>query len=190
DGDLARQIAFLDRSRDFGDVAHLRREVGRQLVDVVGQVLPGPGCSGHVSLAAQPSCSADLAGDARDLAGEGVQLVDHPVDGVLQFEDLAADVDGDLPGEVAFRDGGCDIRDVAHLGGEVARHGVHVVGQVAPCAGGAGHIGLAAQAPLGSDLAGDAGDLGGERIQLIDHHVDGVLELQNLTLNLDGDLFR
>src|SRR5205085_11659955 len=53
DGDLARQIAFLDRSRDFGDVAHLRREVGRQGVDVVWEVLRGPECSGHGSLAAQ-----------------------------------------------------------------------------------------------------------------------------------------
>src|SRR5205085_9378823 len=96
DGDLARQIAFLDRSRDFGDVAHLRGEVGRQLVDVVGQVLPGTRCSGHVSLAAQPSFSADLAGDAGHLGGEGIQLVDHHVDGVLELQNLALNLDGDL----------------------------------------------------------------------------------------------
>src|SRR3712207_7943413 len=40
--------------------------------------------------------SADLLRDTRDLGGERRQLVDHGVDGVLQLEDLAARVDGDL----------------------------------------------------------------------------------------------
>ena len=37
--------------------------------------------------------------------GERVQLVDHRVDGVLELEDLALDVDGDLAREVAVGDG-------------------------------------------------------------------------------------
>src|SRR6202050_1130705 len=40
---------------------------------------------------------------ARPLGGEGVELVDHGVDGVLQLEDLALHVDGDLAREVAAR---------------------------------------------------------------------------------------
>ncbi len=48
-------------------------------------------------------------------------------------------------------------------------HQVHVVGEVLPGAGDAGHLGLPAQLALGADLAGDAGDLAGERAQLIDH---------------------
>ena len=43
-----------------------------------------------------------------------------------------------------------------------------------------GTSGLAAELALGADLAGDAGDFGGEGAQLIDHRVDGVLELQDL----------
>ena len=39
---------------------------------------------------------ADLARDARDLGGERAQLLDHRVDGFLQLQDLAADVDRDL----------------------------------------------------------------------------------------------
>ncbi len=42
-------------------------------------------------------------------------------------------------------------------------HRVHRVGQVAPGAGHAGHPGLAAEHALGADLAGDPGDLVGER---------------------------
>src|SRR5690606_41881061 len=41
---------------------------------------------------------------------------------------------------------------------------------------------------LGADLAGDPGDLGGERGQLVDHRVHGRLELQDLALRVDVDL--
>ena len=54
-------------------------------------------------------------------AANDAQLVDHRVDGVLQLEDLALDVDGDLAREVAARDGGGHLGDVADLRGEVGR---------------------------------------------------------------------
>ena len=115
-----------------------------------------------LGLSAQLALGADLAGDAGHLGGEGVELVDHRVDGVLQLEDLALDVDGDLLGEVAVGDGGGDLGDVAHLAGEVAGHAVDVVGEVLPDAGHAPDLGLAAELALGADLAGDAGHFGGE----------------------------
>ena len=48
--------------------------------------------------------------------GERAELIDHRVDGVLQLEDLALDVDGDLLRQVAVGDGGRHLGDVAHLG--------------------------------------------------------------------------
>ena len=81
-----------------------------------------PGHPAHLGLAAELALGADLAGDAGHLRGEAVELVDHRVDGVLELEDLALDVDGDLLGEVAVGDGGGDLGDVAHLVGEVAGH--------------------------------------------------------------------
>ncbi|MFN8077834.1 MAG: hypothetical protein U0Q15_20775 [Kineosporiaceae bacterium] len=131
---------------------------------------------------------ADLAGDAGDLGGEGGQLVDHRVDGGLELEQLALDVDGDLLAEVAPRDRGGHLGDVADLGGEVARHAVHRVGEVLPGAGHARHLGLAAEAPLGADLAGHAGDLVGERLQRARHRVERVGELGDLAAGVDGDL--
>src|SRR5581483_10697050 len=101
---------------------------------------------------------ADLAGDARDLVGEGRQLVDHRVDRVLELEHLAFRVDRDLAGEVAVRDGGGDVGDVPHLGGEVVRHEVHRVGEDLPRAGDALHVRLAAELAVGADLAGHARD--------------------------------
>ena len=91
-------------------------------VDRVGEVLPGAGDAGHLGLAAELALGADLARDARDLGGERAQLIDHRVDGVLQLEDLALDVDGDLARQVAARDGGRHLGDVAHLRGEVRAH--------------------------------------------------------------------
>ena len=89
--------------------------------------------------------------------GEAVELVDHRVDRVLQLQDLAADVDRHLLGQVAVGDGGGDLGDVADLAGEVAGHAVDAVGQVLPDARHALDLGLAAELPLGADLAGDAG---------------------------------
>ena len=99
----------------FGDVAHLRGEVGRQQVDVVGQVLPGAGHAGHRGLAAEPAFGADFARHARHFAGEPVELVHHRVDGFLELQDLARHVHGDLLRKVAAGDGGRDFGDVADL---------------------------------------------------------------------------
>src|SRR6185503_11184267 len=153
---------------------HLGRQVAGHQVDVVGQVLPGAGHAAHVRLAAQLPFRADLAGHAGHLRAERTELVDHGVDRVLQLQDLALDVDGDLLGEVPVRDGGRHLGDVAHLTRQVAGHRVDGVGQVLPRARDAAHVGLSAQLPFRADLAGHAGDLGGEGRQLVDHRVDRV----------------
>ena len=137
--DLARQVAARDGRRHFGDVAHLGGEVRAHDVDGVGEVLPRAGDAGHDRLHAQPSFGADFARDARHFRRERTQLFDHRVDGFLELQDFAADVDGDLLREVAVRDGNRDLGDVAHLAGEVRRHRVDVVREVLPRAGDTGH---------------------------------------------------
>ena len=128
-------MIFLDRSPlatavvDFGDVAHLAGEVRRHQVHVVGQVLPRPADALHLGLTAELAFGADFARDARHFRGEGVELVHHGVDGVLQLQNLAFDVHGDLLRQVAVRHGRGHLGDVAHLAGEVRRHRVHVVGR-------------------------------------------------------------
>ena len=191
---MTSTVIFLERSPsgdgggDVGDVADLGGQVAGHEVDAVRQVFPGTGDVAHVGLAAELSLGADLAGHAGDFGGERPELVDHGVDGVLELEDLALDVDRDLLGEVAVGDGGRDVGDVAHLGGQVAGHEIDAVGQVFPGAGDALDVGLAAELSLGADLAGHAGDFGGERAELVDHRIDGVLELEDLALDVDGDL--
>ncbi|MGX1515896.1 hypothetical protein RKD44_007184 [Streptomyces collinus] len=188
DGDPLRQVAAGDRGGHLGDGAHLAGQVGRHHVDVVGEVLPGARHPAHPGLPAQVPGRADLAGHAGDLVGEGGELVDHGVDGVLEFQDLAAGVHGDLLGEVALGHRGGHLGDVADLVGQVARHEVHRVGEIAPGAPDALDVGLAAQPSVGADLAGHAGDLVGEGGELVDHGVDGVLEFQDLAAGVHVDL--
>jgi hypothetical protein len=53
-----------------------------------------------------------------------------------------------------------------------------------------GHHRLAAELAFGADLARDARHFRGEGAQLIDHRVDGFLELEDLAAHVDGDLLR
>src|SRR5205823_864239 len=131
---------------------------------------------------------AHFLGHAGDLGRERGQLVDHGVDGVLQLEDLASGVHGDLLGQVTLGYGSGDLGDAAHLAGEVARHEVDVVGQVLPRARHAAYLGLTAELSFRAYLAGDTSDLVGEGRELVDHDVDGVLQLQDLALDVHGDL--
>ncbi|HEV7159367.1 MAG TPA: hypothetical protein VGN38_13500 [Caulobacteraceae bacterium] len=188
DGDLARKVAVGDRGGHIGDVAHLTGEIAGHQIDVVGKLLPGPADPAHLRLTAELAFGADFAGDAGDLGGERIELIDHGVDGVFQLQDLAAHVDGDLLGEIAQGHRGGHLGDVAHLTGEIAGHQVHILSQLLPGPADAPHLGLAAELAFGADLARHAGDFRGERIELIDHGVDGVFQLQDLAAHIDGDL--
>ena len=147
-----------------------------------------PATPRHLRLAAELAFGADLAGHARHLRREAVELVDHRVDGLLQLENFALHVDGDLPRQVAARHRGGHCRDVADLRREVGRHRVDGIGEVLPRARDARHDGLAAEAAVGADLARHARHFRGERPELVHHRVDGFLELQNLAAHVDGDL--
>src|SRR5439155_607613 len=175
DRDLAGQIAFGDGGGDVGDVTDLAGEVGGHGIDVVGQIFPGAGDTGHEGLAVEFAVGTDLAGDAGVFRGIAVELVDRCHDGVLA-------------GQVAFGDGGGDVGDVADLAGEVGGHGIDVVGQIFPGAGDTGHEGLAAEFTFGTDFARDAGDFRCKAVELVDHCINGVLELEDFAFDVDGDL--
>src|SRR5205085_1044561 len=128
DGDLLREVAIGDGGGDFGDVPHLTGQVGGHEVHVVGQLLPGAGDALYPCLAAQLPLRADFARHAGHFLPYTTLFRSQRVDGVLQLEDLAAHVDGDLLREVAIGDGGGDFGDVPHLAGQVGGHEVHVVG--------------------------------------------------------------
>src|SRR5262249_48685350 len=154
------------------------------------QVLP---CSRHAwnyRLHGEPALGADLARYAGHLRGESVELIDHRVDGVLQRENFALHIDGNLAREISLRHGGCHLPDLADLACQVRRHEAPAVSEVLPGAGYAGHRRLAAELAVRADLTRHAGHFGGETVKLIDHRVDGFLQLQELSFHIDRDLAR
>ena len=197
DGDLAArldahlpgEVALGDGGGHVGDGAHLVGEVRRQLVHVVGEVLPDAADFLRLRLAAELAFDTDLARDSGHLARERVELIDHRVHGVLQLEELTLHVDRDLLAEVAVGNCRGDLGDVSHLAGQVAGHEVHVVGEVLPNAADLDRdCGRLAELAFGADLARNARQLGDESVELVDHRVDRVLQLEHLAAHIGGDL--
>ena len=154
------------------------------------KILPGAGDAVHVGLAAQFAFGTHLARHARHFRCEGAELIHHGVDGVLQLQNFAAHFDRDFARKIAGGDGRGHFGDVADLVGQVAGHGVDGVGQILPGAGDAFHHRLAAELAFGTDFARHARHFAGERVELIHHDVDGVLQLQNFAAHVHRDLAR
>ena len=190
DGDLLRQVAARHGFRHRRDVAHLARQIAGHEVHVVGEILPRAGDTLHLGLTAELAFGTHFASHAGHFRGERPQLIHHRVDGVLEFQDFAADVDRDLLRQVARRHGRRHFGDVANLAGQIAGHRVHAIREIAPRAFHAAHVGLSAKFSFGTHFAGHAGHFRRERPQLIHHRVDGVLEFENFALHVDRDLLR
>ncbi len=182
DGDLVRQIAARDGGGHLRDVADLSREIAAHGVHRIGEILPGPRHSGYQRLAAQLTFRTHFSRHARDLRGEGTQLIHHRVDGFLQLQNLAAHVHGNLFRQIAVGNGDGHLRDIAHLRGQIRRHRVHAFREILPNAGHFAHLCLAAQLAVGADLARHARHLGGEHTELLDHGIDDVGGAQKLAL--------
>jgi hypothetical protein len=121
------QFAVRHRGDHFHNATHLFGEVGGHDVHGVSQILPGASRTRHLRLTAELAVGADLARDACHFRCERIELVDHRVDGILEFEDFALHVHRDLARKVAARDRRRYFRDIAHLCGEVGTEQVHVV---------------------------------------------------------------
>src|SRR5205823_12655062 len=81
------------------------------------------------------------------------ELVHHRVDRVLELEDLAFHVHRDLAREVSPRHGRRHVGDVPHLSREDDSPRLHSLAYVVRRPRHANHIRLAAEPPLGTDLA-------------------------------------
>ena len=187
-GDLFREVAVCHGSRHLCDVTNLARQVTGHEVDVVGQILPGSGNALNLCLTAEFSFRTHFTRHACYFRGKGVELVNHRVDGIFQFQNLASNVYSNLLREVAVCHGSRYLCDVAYLAGQIARHEVDVVGQVLPRSGNACHLRLPAEFPFRSHFTSNTRYLRSKGAKLIDHRVDGVLEFQDFTLHIDGDL--
>ena len=117
-------------------------------------------------------------------------MVHHRIDRVFEFENFSFHVHGDFLGQVAVRHRRGYLGNVSYLAREVTGHEIHVIGQVFPRSRDAHHLRLAAEFSFGADFARHARHFRCERIQLVHHRIDGVLEFKNLALHIDRDFFR
>ena len=143
-GDFLRQVAAGNGRGHFCDIPNLASQVAGHGVDGVGEIFPGSTNTGHLRLAAQLSVSTDFAGHARYFRCERTQLVHHRVQSVLELENFALHVDRDLARQIAASHGRRHFGNISNLTSQVAGHEVHVIGEILPRAGHAGHLRLAA----------------------------------------------
>ena len=188
--DLFGQIAIRHRSSDQRNIAHLRGKIARHEIDRISQIFPRSGNAFHFGLTTQNASGTHFARDTRNFRGKRAQSINQRVDRVLHFENLAFHINGDLPRKIATRDCRRHFSDIADLPRKIARHHVHVVGQILPRACDAAHVCLSAQFSFAAYLTCHPRDFGSKGTKLIDHRVDRVFELQNFTAHIDGDLFR
>ena len=188
DHDFLREVTVGDCRDNLDDAAHLARQIARHLVDIIGEILPRSRDPLHLRLTAELAVGTDFLRDAGDFRSERVELIDHRIDGAFELEDFAACLDCNLLGEVTLGNRGRHLGNVSDLRREISSEHIHAVGEILPGARDALHVGLPPEFPLGSDLRCDARDLRRKGTQLIHHHVDGVLESENLPLRVDGDL--
>src|SRR5207237_341230 len=155
------------------DVADLIGQIACHRVDAVSKILPRTGHSADIRLTAELAFGSHLARHARHFRSEGVELIHHGVDGVLELEDLSAYVDCDLARRSTPCAGCCHLRDVADLPGQIACHGVDAVGKILPGTANASDIGLAAQLAFRTHFARHAGDFRRKAVELVHHRIDG-----------------
>ena len=96
----------------------------------------------------------------------------------------------ELLAQVAGRDGCDNLDDPAYLVCEVRRHDIHGVGQVLPGTCHPGDLGLSSEFTLSADFARHASDFRGKGVELIDHRVNGVLQLKDFAFDIDRDFSR
>ena len=187
DGDFLGQIAVGDRDGHVGDVSDLSGQIAGHQIDVVGQVLPGAGDAGNHGLTAELSFGADLAGDTGDFGGKAFNWSTmvlmaslswriSPRTSTVIFLDRSPLATA-MVTSAMFRT--CAVRLPAMI------LTLSVRSFQAPLT--SRTLRLAAELAFGTDLAGDAGHLGGEAPQLVHHGVDGFFELEDLAADIDGD---
>ena len=185
------QVALGHRRGHRGDVADLAGQVGRHVVHVVGQVAPRtgdaldlrpgrPACPPNpprgppgsprrrTTTAGRPSCSRSSSARAISPRASTVIFCDRSpfataVDTWAMLRTWSVRLAASW---LTFSVRSRQVPDTPR------------------------HLRLTAQPALGAHLAGHPGHLVGERRQLVDHRVDGVLQLQDLALRGHGDLLR
>src|SRR5258707_1395339 len=186
-GDLSRKITVDVK----GEILELKNTINTMVDQLnafageVTRVAREVGTEGKLGGQAQVPGVAGTWKDLTDTVNFMAANLTEQVRGIVKV--VTAVANGDLKQNLTVKSKG---EVAAHLFGQVGRHEVHGVGQILPGSSHPGNFRLSAELAFGADLTRNAGNLTGERAQLVYHRVDGVLELENFALHVDGDLAR
>jgi len=171
----------------LGDGADLIGEIGGQQVDVASEIPSQvPAAPGTFAWHAEAGIvDADFARDVRDLIGEGGErCVGHVVDGVgerrppspfaCHRETLASSFRWRRRVTTLTMPRTCSVM--------VGGHEIHVVSEILPGAARRRRPAPDRRAAFRANFARHARHFGGEAVELIDHRVDGVLQLEDFAL--------
>ena len=104
-------------------------------------------------MSAQFPFDTHFARDGGYLISEDSQRLDHAVDRVSKFGDFAFRFDQQFAFQVAIRDSGHNLRDSAHLVGQITGHEIHVVSEILPRSRNAFDFGLTTEFSFGANFA-------------------------------------
>ena len=186
---LRRKIAVRDGRGHFGDVADLVGQVAGHGVHAnpsdLSSTPPTPRTSAWPpSLPSVPTSRATrVTSEANELSWSTMVLMVFFSSRISPRTSTVI-----LRRKIAVRDGRGHFGDVTNLSGQVAGHGIHGVGQIFPDTRHALHFRLAAELAFRADFARHARHFRSEGAELIDHRVDGVLQLQNFAARVHRDL--
>ena len=182
DHELLRQIPVGDRGHDAGDAAHLSGQVRGHAVHAVGQVLPRTGDAGHVRLAAQLAFGAYFARDARHFVGEGVELIDHGVDGRADAQKLTAyrlafDLQGHLLRQVPGSHRGNHARDFGRRTHQIADQRVERVPGDHPTAAPIVSFDARRHIAVATDHSSHARKFASRRVELLSQRIERISDV-------------
>src|SRR5207237_9344913 len=135
-------------------------------IHVVGEILPRTTDTRHFCLPAQLTLSSYFARNTGYFRRKRAELINHRVDRILELENLSTRVSRDFPRQISARNRCGNVSDVSHLTSEIARHEIHVVGEIFPRSTDVRHLSLPTELSLRSYLARDTRYFVGESIRL------------------------
>ena len=189
-GQFLLQVTCCYRCYHLGYTAYLAGKVGCHHVHRVCKVLPCTCHTFYFGLAAQFTFGTHFTSHTCYFECEGVELVHHGIDGVLQVKYFSFHIYRYLLREVTAGYSFCHFGYVAYLAGKVTCHLVHRVGQVFPCTRNTRHKCLTTQLTICTHLTCYAGYFRCEGTQLVHHCIQGFLQLQYFTAHIHGYLTR
>src|SRR5690348_16635556 len=94
--------------------------------------LPDTTNTSYLSLSSQLSFSSYFTSYTSYFTSEGLELVHHGIDCILQLEDFSFGICCHLLGKISIGYGSCYLSDSSYLACKIGSHSIYIIGQILP----------------------------------------------------------